>query len=214
MSRDRNQLEAVVARIERERVVPVLSADSVASARRACSAIVAGGLSCVEITFRTAAAPDAIRHAVKIPGLLVGAGTVTTSDQARAAYEAGAAFAVSPGLNEQIVTLCATLGMPFFPGIATPSELDHACALGCRTVKVFPIALLGGPEFVKALASVYRDVRFLPTGGVALSNLRDYLAIPSVLACGGSWICNSHLLEAERYDEIERLARDTAEATR
>ncbi len=201
----------VTASLGRVRVIPVLSADDVDVAKRACEALVAGGLKCVEITFRTTVAADAMRRATEIDGLLVGAGTVLTPEQARAAHAAGAAFAVAPGLNEEIVATCAELGLPFFPGIATPSELDRARALGCDAVKVFPIATLGGPAFLKSLAAVYPDMRFVPTGGVTRANLPDYLAVPAVLACGGSWLCDPRLLAENRYDEVERLAREAVE---
>jgi 2-dehydro-3-deoxyphosphogluconate aldolase/(4S)-4-hydroxy-2-oxoglutarate aldolase len=204
----------VIASLERQRVVPVLSVDDVGVAQQTCLALASGGLRCIEITFRTDVAADAIRHATEIPGLLVGAGTVLTHDHVEAAREAGAAFAVAPGLNEEIVALCAELDLPLFPGIATPTELERAYALGCRVVKVFPISTLGGPAYLKALAAIYRDMRFLPTGGVTPSNLTDYLAIPSVLACGGSWLCDSQLLAEGRYAEIERLATEAVTATR
>ncbi|MHB8643861.1 MAG: bifunctional 4-hydroxy-2-oxoglutarate aldolase/2-dehydro-3-deoxy-phosphogluconate aldolase [Gaiellaceae bacterium] len=201
----------VVTSLGRVRVIPVLSVNDIDVAERACEALVAGGLNCVEITFRTDVAADAICRAAEIDGLLVGAGTILTPDQARAARGAGAAFAVAPGLNEEIVATCAELGLPFFPGIATPSELDRARALGCHDVKVFPISTLGGPAFLKSLSAVYRDVRFLPTGGVTRSNLAEYLAVPAVLACGGSWLCDGRLLAEGRYDEVERLAREAVE---
>jgi len=201
----------VLTSLARVRVIPVLSADDVDVAERACRALVAGGLNCVEITFRTEVAADAIRRAAEIDDLLVGAGTVLTPDQARAASAAGAAFAVAPGLNEEIVATCAELGLPFFPGVATPSELDRAHALGCEAVKVFPISTLGGPAFLKSLAAVYPGMRFLPTGGVTRSNLAEYLALPAVLACGGSWLCDGRLLAEGRYDEVERLAREAVE---
>jgi 2-dehydro-3-deoxyphosphogluconate aldolase / (4S)-4-hydroxy-2-oxoglutarate aldolase len=201
----------ITASLGRVRVIPVLGADDVDVAERACRALVAGGLNCVEITFRTAVAADAMRRAAQIDGLLVGAGTVLTPGQARAAHAAGAAFAVAPGLNEEIVAVCAELGLPFFPGVATPSELDRACRLGCDVVKVFPIATLGGPAFLKSLAAVYPDMRFVPTGGVTRANLSEYLAVASVLACGGSWLCDGRLLAEGRYDEVERLAREAVE---
>jgi 2-dehydro-3-deoxyphosphogluconate aldolase/(4S)-4-hydroxy-2-oxoglutarate aldolase len=201
-------MNAVVERLERERIVPVLSAADADGAERACRAMLAGGISCVEITFRTPAAAEAIRRARAIDGLFVGAGTVLTTEQARLAAEAGARFAVAPGLNEAVVDACRELALPFFPGAATPTEIDRARSLGSTIVKVFPVSALGGVSFLNAVASVYRDVRFLPTGGVDPTNLADYLAVPSVLACGGTWICRSALIDERRFDEIERLARE------
>ena len=144
----------------------------------------------------------------EIDGLLVGAGTVLSPAQAALAAEAGAAFAVAPGTNDAVVAACGELELPFFPGVATPSEIEHARSLGCRTLKVFPAATVGGIAFLKAVSATYRDVRFMPTGGIGPANLADYLAVPSVLVCGGSWLCEAGLLGAGRFDEVERLARE------
>jgi 2-dehydro-3-deoxyphosphogluconate aldolase / (4S)-4-hydroxy-2-oxoglutarate aldolase len=190
------------------RVVPVLTAESAEDAERACVAMLAAGLTSVEITFRTEAAVAAIRRASQIDGLTVGAGTVLAEAQLAAALDAGAKFAVAPSTNESVVRAAQAAGIEIVPGAATPTEIDRARALGCRIVKIFPASLLGGPAFVRAVAAVFRDVRFVPTGGVSLENLGDYLALPSVLACGGTWICEPALLRAGRFDEIERRARD------
>jgi 2-dehydro-3-deoxyphosphogluconate aldolase/(4S)-4-hydroxy-2-oxoglutarate aldolase len=168
----------------------------------------------VEIAFRTPAAVEALGRVRAVPGMLVGAGTVLSPEQAIAAAAAGADFAVAPGLNETVVAACREAGLPFFPGIATPSELDRARALGLGTLKLCPVEQLGGPSFVKAIAAAYRDVGFLPTGGVNRETLRAYLAEPSVVACGGSWIVKRELLRARRYDEVERLAREAVELAR
>ena len=133
-----------------------------------------------------------------------------TVEQAWAAAEAGADFAVAPGLNEEVVVACADAGLPLFPGVATPSEIDRARRLGLTTLKVFPAGLLGGPEFLRAMSAPFRDVGFLPTGGVEEATLASYLAVPSVVACGGSWLVKRDLLKQGRFDEIERLAREAA----
>jgi 2-dehydro-3-deoxyphosphogluconate aldolase / (4S)-4-hydroxy-2-oxoglutarate aldolase len=200
----------IVARLGSARVVPVASVHSADTARGLAAALVAGGVSCVEITFRTGAAADAIRAAREVDGMLVGAGTVLTEDQARAAAEAGAHFAVAPGLNERVAAICAELDLPFFPGVATPTEIDRACALGYRTLKVFPAAALGGPAFLRAVSAVYPDVAFIPTGGIEAHDLPDYLAVPSVLAVGGSWLAKPDLPS----EEITRRARAAVEASR
>jgi 2-dehydro-3-deoxyphosphogluconate aldolase/(4S)-4-hydroxy-2-oxoglutarate aldolase len=192
------------------RVVPVLTAENAKDAERACEAILAGGLTSVEITFRTDAAADAIRRASQMDGLVVGAGTVVTEDQLDAAIDAGAQFAVAPSTNELVVLAAQMAGIEFVPGVATPTEIERARALGCRVVKVFPASLLGGPAFVKAVSAVFPDVRFVPTGGVSPDNLGEYLSLPSVLACGGTWICEPALLREGRFVEIERRARDAA----
>ena len=192
------------------RVIPVLTASSADEAERACLALAAGGLTTVEITFRTDAAADAIRRTAAIEGLVIGAGTVLSEEQLAAALDAGAQFAIAPGTNPLVVEAARRAGVTFVPGAATPSEIEQARDLGCTIVKLFPASLLGGPAFVKAVAAVYRDVRFVPTGGVSLENLDEYLALPAVFACAGTWICEPALLREGRYDEIERRAREAS----
>ncbi len=160
------------------------------------------------LTFRTDAAAEAIRRAAEIDGLLVGAGTVLTPEQLGRAVDAGARFAVAPGTNDDVVAAALRAGVPFVPGVATPSEIEHAGSLGCTVLKVFPASVLGGPAFVKAVAPVYPDVRFVPTGGISPENLASYLELPAVLACGGTWICERGLLDEQRFDEVERRARE------
>jgi len=202
----------VVGTLARVRVLPVMSAPDVDGAEAACRALLAGGISCVEITFRTAVAAETIRRVSAIDGLLVGAGTVLSPGQAEEAAAAGASFAVAPGTSEPVVDACRELALPFFPGVATPSEIERARALGCRTLKVFPASTVGGVAFLRAVSAPYQDVRFIPTGGIDASNLAAHLAVPSVLACGGSWLCDQGLLREGRFDEIERLAREAVEA--
>jgi len=201
----------VVDRLAASRIVPVLTAENADEAERACDALLAGGLSCVEITFRTDAAADAIRRVARNEELLVGAGTVLSPDHLALALDAGARFAVAPGTSEAVVEAARVAGVPFVPGIATASEIERARALGCDILKVFPAAILGGPSFLKAVSPVYQDVRFVPTGGVNPENLASYLELPSVLACGGTWICDKDLLCEGRFDEVERRAREAVE---
>jgi 2-dehydro-3-deoxyphosphogluconate aldolase/(4S)-4-hydroxy-2-oxoglutarate aldolase len=200
--------EEVLSVLGRTRLLPVLAVADADQAEAACRALLAGGVACAEITFRTDAAVDAIRRVSGIDGLLVGAGTVLSPEQAALAAEAGARFAVAPGTNERVVAACRELGLPFFPGVATPSEIERARELGCRTLKVFPAATVGGVGFLRAVSATYPDVQFIPTGGIGLANLAEYLAVPSVLACGGSWLCEKGLLAGGRFDEVERLARE------
>jgi 2-dehydro-3-deoxyphosphogluconate aldolase/(4S)-4-hydroxy-2-oxoglutarate aldolase len=201
-------------RFQRDRVVAVLTAPDAETAEAACRALARGGLSCAEITFRTEAAAEAIARAAQIEGFVVGAGTVLSAQQARLAHDAGAAFAVAPGTNDEVVDACAELELPFVPGAATATEVDHARSLGCGVVKLFPAGSLGGPGFVKAMSAVYPDVRFMPTGGVDATTLDAYLAVPSVLACGGSWLVDGRLLAERRFDEVERLAREAVKLSR
>jgi 2-dehydro-3-deoxyphosphogluconate aldolase/(4S)-4-hydroxy-2-oxoglutarate aldolase len=185
------------------RIIPVLTAESVDDAVRACEAIVAGGLTSVEITFRTDAALEAIRRACRIDGLVVGAGTVRTEAQLAAALDAGVQFAVAPSTNPAVIRAAQRAGVEFVPGAATPTEIDSARSLGCEVVKIFPAALVGGPAFIKAVSPLFPDVTFVPTGGITAENAPDYLALPSVAACGGTWITT-------RLDGIEERARVAA----
>jgi 2-dehydro-3-deoxyphosphogluconate aldolase / (4S)-4-hydroxy-2-oxoglutarate aldolase len=188
------------------RVIPVLTVESADDAERACEALLAGGLTSVEITFRTDAAVAAIRRASGIDGLVVGAGTVLSVEQVHAAVEAGARFAVAPSTNPAVVEAAQRAGLPFVPGAATPTEIERARSLGCNVVKIFPASLVGGPAFIQAVSPVFPDVKFVPTGGVTAENLGAYLALPSVLACGGTWI-------TARLDGIEERAREAAAVT-
>jgi 2-dehydro-3-deoxyphosphogluconate aldolase/(4S)-4-hydroxy-2-oxoglutarate aldolase len=205
-----------VSRVEealgRSRVLPVAAVDDAEVVGDLCGALLEGGIDCIEITFRTDAAEVAIERAVGVEGMLVGAGTVLTVEQAHSAARAGASFAVAPGTDDEVVYACAEAGLPFFPGIATPSELSHAQRLGCSTVKVFPASTLGGPAFLRAVSATFPQMRFIPTGGVDADSLAAYLAVPSVLACAGSWICEPALVRERRFDEITRRARAAVEA--
>ncbi len=192
------------------RVVPVLTVVTADEAERVCHALLAGGLTAVEITFRTDVAVEAIRRVSAIGGLIVGAGTVRSEPQLQAAVDAGARFAVSPSTNEGVIRAAQSAGVTFIPGASTPTEIEHASALGCEIVKIFPASLVGGPAFIKAVSAVFPGVKYVPTGGVNLANLEDYLALPAVLACCGTWICEPALVRDGRFDEIERRAGEAA----
>jgi 2-dehydro-3-deoxyphosphogluconate aldolase/(4S)-4-hydroxy-2-oxoglutarate aldolase len=204
--------ETLLATLARARVVPVVALDDASVVPDLCAALLAGGISTVEITFRTAAAAGALERAAEVDGMVVGAGTVLTVEQARAAAAAGAAFAVAPGTDDDVVLACRELGLPFFPGIATPSELGHALRLGCTTVKVFPAATLGGPAFLRAVSATFPQARFVPTGGIDADSLGSYLAVPAVIACGGSWISDPQSIRERDFAGIERRARAVTEA--
>jgi 2-dehydro-3-deoxyphosphogluconate aldolase/(4S)-4-hydroxy-2-oxoglutarate aldolase len=190
-------------------VLPVVTVGRPEQAVPLVRALAAGGLGCVEITFRSDAAVEAIR-AVRAgaPDVLVGAGTVLTVEQADAAIEAGAAFLVSPGFGADVVERALARGVAVLPGIATPSELQAALSRGLRVVKVFPAAALGGPAFLRALEGPYPMMRFVPTGGVTAANLADYLAVGAVAAVGGTWLARPDVVAAGRWSEVERLARE------
>ncbi len=170
-------------------------------------ALVAGGLPCVEITLRTPGALaglEAIRR--RFPDILLGAGTVLSVDQVDAAVSAGADFIVSPGTNPALVELCGSRGVPILPGVCTPSEIEVARALGLGNVKFFPSEPMGGAPFLRALCGPYRDISFVPTGGITPAVLPDYLALPQVLACGGSWMVKPATIAAGEFAAIEQLA--------
>jgi 2-dehydro-3-deoxyphosphogluconate aldolase/(4S)-4-hydroxy-2-oxoglutarate aldolase len=193
-------------------LIPVVRIDHPAAVGRLAESLVAGGLPCVEITFRTAGAAQAIKHiADGYPNVLLGAGTVLEVDQARRAVDAGARFIVSPGFARPVVEWCLQASVPVIPGIATPTEILTALAAGLSTLKVFPAEALGGVSLVEALAAPFGGVKLVPTGGIAAASLASYLRVPAVLAVGGSWMVAPSLLRSERFDEVTRLAREAVE---
>jgi 2-dehydro-3-deoxyphosphogluconate aldolase / (4S)-4-hydroxy-2-oxoglutarate aldolase len=196
----------VTAALAAHRVIPVATV-SAASAESVGALLVELGLPCLEIALRRPDAIEAIRRAHRVEGLLVGAGTILTPQQAQDAADAGAAFGVAPGLSEDVVQCCLDINLPLFPGVATPSEIERARRLGLRTLKAFPIDSLGGAAFLRALAGVYPDVRFIPTGGINLTNLAEYLALANVLACAGSWLVRE--TDGGRPDELAARIRRT-----
>jgi 2-dehydro-3-deoxyphosphogluconate aldolase/(4S)-4-hydroxy-2-oxoglutarate aldolase len=200
----------VFERLRACRVVPVVKLPNVACAEGLGRALIAGGLPCIEVTFRSAAAEGAIRVLSQLPELLVGAGTIRSVEQARAAQRAGASFVVSPGLREDVVKFALDAGLAVSPGVCTPSEIERALDLGVKVLKFFPAESFGGVGTLKAFGAVYSDVPFMPTGGINADNLVRYLALDNVLACGGSWLAETTLLSEGRFDEIERRARQAA----
>ncbi|NCF15123.1 MAG: bifunctional 4-hydroxy-2-oxoglutarate aldolase/2-dehydro-3-deoxy-phosphogluconate aldolase [Gammaproteobacteria bacterium] len=203
MANDINQV------LESNPVVPLVQADDSSVATKTSRALAAGGLTVVEVVLRTDRALDCLRAvADEVPEVIAGAGTVLSAKQAEAAFDAGAQFIVSPGLDEGVVAVARERGGPVYPGIFTPGELQRAFNLGLETVKFFPASIAGGVPALKALSSVFRTMRFMPTGGVSADNLADYLAVPAVLACGGSWLTPASAIEAGDYDQVTTLARE------
>ncbi len=194
-------------------IIPVIVIENEADAVPLARALVSGGLPVLEVTFRTKAAAAAIAAIRReVPEAVVGAGTVLTAEQLRAAKEAGAVFGVAPGFDPAIVAAANEAGMPFCPGIATASELSQALSAGCRMVKFFPAEAAGGVKMIKNLLGAFRftGVRFMPTGGVNLSNVADYLAVPEIACCGGTWIVPKDALAAGDWARIEKLASDAS----
>lgn len=191
-------------------VVPVIALDDPAAALPLADALIAGGLPVAEITFRTAAARETIAAISKArPAMLIGAGTVLTNAQVDASLEAGAQFALSPGLDAQVLDYAAAKGLPFAPGIMTPTDLQAALKAGCRMVKFFPAMAAGGPAMLKNIAAPYAHtgIGFNPTGGVTLDNMADWLALPEVRAVGGTWIATKADIAAGNWNKITANAR-------
>jgi 2-dehydro-3-deoxyphosphogluconate aldolase / (4S)-4-hydroxy-2-oxoglutarate aldolase len=210
--------EATTALAERLRSIGVLPVVELARAEDAvplAEALVAGGLACVEITLRTpeaAAGISAVRAA--FPDILLGAGTVLSVEQLEIALAAGADFAVAPGTNPRVVEESLARGLPMLPGVSTPSEIETARALGLRTLKLFPAELLGGAAYIRALCGPYRDVAFVPTGSITPETLPGYLALPQVVACGGSWMVGPALVAAGDFATIRGLAENAVRSVR
>ena len=204
--------DTLMERLQQAPVVPLIQAEEPGIAVATAEALLAGGLGVIEVVLRTDEALNCLRQVVSsVPGAIVGAGTVLTASQAGAAIDAGAAFIVSPGLDRAVVKVAQSSGSPVFPGIATATELQHAWNLGLDTVKFFPASLAGGTAMLKALASVFRGVRFMPTGGISPANLAEYLAVPAVIACGGSWLTPAADIGSGNFAAITRLASEALE---
>jgi 2-dehydro-3-deoxyphosphogluconate aldolase / (4S)-4-hydroxy-2-oxoglutarate aldolase len=200
-------MTGALAAVAAQRVLPVVTIEDAGAAHELGAALQEAGANTVEITFRSDAAAEAIKVFAD-QGFIVGAGTVRSQEHVEQAAAAGASFAVSPGLDRDIVERCADLGLTPLPGIATPSELTAALALGISTVKLFPAEVVGGAALIRALAAPFPDVRFVPTGGLNAQNARSYLELPEVLAIGGSWMVAPALLSGGRWDDVGRLTRE------
>ncbi|MEI8140896.1 MAG: bifunctional 4-hydroxy-2-oxoglutarate aldolase/2-dehydro-3-deoxy-phosphogluconate aldolase [bacterium] len=203
--------KTMLERIARKRIVPVIVLDHEEQAEPLAEALLKAGLDIMEITFRTAAAEGSIKRIAKrFPEILLGAGTVLGADQLKRAADAGASYALAPGLNEIVVNAAAKAGILMFPGVMTPSEVEQALAMNCRILKFFPAEAAGGVTMLKALEGPYAHtgVKFLPTGGIGLNNMRSYLERPSVAAIGGSWIVEKKMIVAKDWGAIEQLTRE------
>jgi len=201
--------DKIIKSLEAKRVVPLVQSDDPTTALKISEALLEGGLDVLEVVLRTDAALDCLEAIAKeFPNAHVGAGTVLSSTQSQEVIRRGASFIVSPGLDAASVDVAKAADIPILPGISTATELQQAWNMGLRTVKLFPASIVGGPKMLKALSSVFRDVRFMPTGGVNPENLKDYLAVPAVLACGGSWLTPKDAIEAGNFGAITKLAKD------
>ena len=196
----------MIDRLHSLKLIPVVALEDADDAEPLADALCAGGLSVAEITLRTDSAIDVIRRLGARDDFLLGAGTVHSAEQAEEVVEAGAQFIVTPGFNPRTVTWCQQNNVPVFPGVATPTDLEMALEHNIEVVKFFPAETLGGVTALKAFSGPYGNVRFIPTGGISASNLSDYLALPSVLACGGSW-----MVKADDWDQTTRLTAEALE---
>ncbi|PJC86727.1 ketohydroxyglutarate aldolase [Vibrio sp. HA2012] len=196
--------------LQKLKVVPVIAIKEAGKAVKLAQVLIDNGLPCAEVTFRTEQAAQAIKNMREAyPNMLIGAGTVLNSKQVDQAIEAGVDFIVSPGFNPTTVKYCQQRGVTIIPGINNPSLAEQAMEMGLRTLKFFPAEPSGGTAMLKALSAVY-PVTFMPTGGVNPANVKEYLAIPSVLACGGTWMVPNNLINEERWDELAQLVAEVA----
>ncbi len=194
----------MIARLQSLKLIPVVALENADDAEPLADALCEGGLSVAEITLRTDSAIDVIRRLGARDDFILGAGTVHSAEQAEEVVEAGAQFIVTPGFNPRTVTWCQQNNVPVFPGVATPTDLEMALEHNIEVVKFFPAETLGGVNALKTFSGPYGNVRFIPTGGINAKNISEYFALPSVLACGGSW-----MVKADDWDQTTRL---TAEA--
>ncbi|HCG8600425.1 TPA: bifunctional 4-hydroxy-2-oxoglutarate aldolase/2-dehydro-3-deoxy-phosphogluconate aldolase [Vibrio parahaemolyticus] len=202
MSSIKEQLKAL-------KVIPVIAIDKAEDIIPLGKVLAENGLPAAEITFRSAAAVEAIRLLRENqPDMLIGAGTVLNREQAIAAKEAGATFIVSPGFNPTTVKACQEIGIDIVPGVNNPSTVEAALEMGLTTLKFFPAEASGGINMVKSLLAPYTDIELMPTGGINPANIKDYLAVPRVLACGGTWMVDKKLIEAGNWEKLARLTRE------
>ena len=196
-------------------VVPVVVLNDADDAIPLADALIKGGLPCAEVTFRTDAAEESIRRIFEsFPDMLVGAGTVLTTEQVERAHKAGAKFIVSPGFDPEIIDCCISIGLPVLPGCITPSEIAQAVKRGLKVVKFFPAEQSGGVAMIKAMAAPYSMVKFMPTGGISTKNLADYLSCDKILCCGGSWMVKEDLIKSGSFDKITDMTKEATALAR
>ena len=205
-------MHTVLQDLGRIGIVPVIKIDDAKKAIPLAKALAAGGISCAELTFRTSQAEEAITLIkAHVPDMLVGAGTVLTTDQVDRAVGAGAQFIVSPGLNPKIVAYCIQKGIPIAPGCSNPSDIEQALEFGLDLVKFFPAEQAGGLNYIKAISAPYPTLKFMPTGGINAGNIAAYSTFEKIHACGGSWMVSPELVNAGDFDEITALSREAVQ---
>lgn len=208
-------MNKILETISELRVIPVITIEDAENALPLGTALISGNLPLIEITFRTSSAVDAIRNLSNSSlDILIGAGTILTPEQAQLAVQAGAKFIVSPGFSKVVVNWCIKNGVIVIPGVATSTEIMMALDYGLDVVKFFPSEPLGGLSVLKAISGPFADIKFIPTGGITPKNLNDYLRHQSVIACGGSWLANRHIINTGNFQQITKLALDAYEISR
>jgi len=209
---EKDAMTEMYDKLGRMKLIPVVVIEDAADAIPLGQALLDGGLPCAEVTFRTVAAPDAISAMSTLDGLLLGAGTVLTVDQAKQAVDCGVKFIVTPGFSPKVVGYCVENGIPIAPGVCTPTEIEAALEFGLNVVKFFPAEAFGGLATLKAISGPYPMMRFIPTGGINATNIGSYLAFDKVLACGGSWIVKKDMIAAKNFSEITKLTEQAVSA--
>ncbi|MFP3043207.1 bifunctional 4-hydroxy-2-oxoglutarate aldolase/2-dehydro-3-deoxy-phosphogluconate aldolase [Treponema primitia] len=205
-------MENILEEIGKIGIVPVIKIDDAKKAVPLAKALSAGGIPCVEITLRTAEGEEAIRRInAEAPDVLLGAGTVLTTDQVDRAIDVGAKFIVSPGFNPKVVAHCIQKGIPIVPGCSNPSDIEQALEAGLGVVKFFPAELTGGLDYIKAIAAPYPQVKFMPTGGINQGNIAKYLSYDRIVACGGSWMAGADLVNAGDFDRITAFCKEAVQ---
>ncbi len=204
--------EKLLKKLEETGIIPVVVLNSADKAEALGKALMEGGLPAAEVTFRTDAAEESIRiMSEKFPDMLVGAGTVLTTDQVDRAVAAGAKFIVAPGFDKKIVKYCLKKDIPVCPGVQTPSEVTAAVKLGLDHVKFFPAENAGGLKMINAVGAAFPNLKFMPTGGINADNVSEYLKSPKIFCCGGSWMVKKDMIEAGEFEKITKKAKEAAE---
>lgn len=201
----------VMKRINEMKLVPVIVLEDAENAVPLAESLLAGGLPCAEVTFRTAAAAESIKRMSAFKDICLGAGTVLTIDKVKAAVDSGATYIVTPGFNPKVVGYCVENKIPVTPGICTPSEIEMGLDFGLEVLKFFPAESYGGLKTLKAISAPYGMMKFIPTGGISAANVCEYLSFNKVFACGGSWMVTKELISAGKFDEITSLVREAVE---
>ncbi|MGD0037162.1 MAG: bifunctional 4-hydroxy-2-oxoglutarate aldolase/2-dehydro-3-deoxy-phosphogluconate aldolase [Bacteroidota bacterium] len=201
-------MSEVLKRLGEIRLVPVVVLEDAKNAEPLAEVLIAGGLPCAEVTFRTAAAAESIKHISKFKEICLGAGTVLSVDQVKLALDSGATFIVSPGFNPKVVKYCVENKIPITPGICTPTEIEMGLDYGLNIFKFFPAEAYGGLKTLKAISAPYSMIKFIPTGGIDAKNIRDYLSLKQVFACGGSWMVSKEMISNGKFNEMTALVKE------